>query len=127
MRLLFMSRMLVFMGAMVSRSMYVAMTFFPFLVAMLVRMFMTVGMLMLMTMLVFVCFPLMLVFMFVLVLMLVFVLMLVRMFAFHICSPFYIESGRPSYCVHRKSQVMSVHVNGHDPKRRHRRCAGDLC
>ena len=119
--------MLVFVGAMLSRGVLVVMFLFPCNVAMFVRVFMFMGMLVLMAVLMFMGFFPMRVFMLMIVLMLVFVLMLVRMFAFHICSPFYIESGRPSYCVHRKSQVMSVHVNGHDPKRRHRRCAGDLC
>jgi hypothetical protein len=87
-RLLLMPRMLVFMGAMVSRSMLVAMPLLPFPMAMLVCMFMAVRVHVLMLMLVLVRLSLVFVFMFVLVPMLVLMLMLVRVFAFHLHAPF---------------------------------------
>ncbi|HUJ16907.1 MAG TPA: hypothetical protein VL197_02855 [Nitrospirota bacterium] len=78
-----MPRMLVFVSAMLSRSVLVVMSLFACYVAMFVRVFMFMGMLVLMAVLMFMGFFPMRVFMLMIVLMLVFVLMLVRMFAFH--------------------------------------------
>ena len=80
-----MLRMLVFVGAMVSRGVLVVMflSLFPYAVAMFVRMLMAVGVFVLVAVLMFMGFLLVRMFMFMVMLMLVCVLMLVRMFAFH--------------------------------------------
>jgi hypothetical protein len=83
MRFLLVFRMLVFVGAMVSRGVLVIMSLFPCAMTMFVRVFMAVGMFVLVAVLMFMGFRPVRVLVLMVMLMLVFVLMLVRMLAFH--------------------------------------------